>query len=70
MTFSHELPRDPALRSKTGKDAQVPVNSAASASAHTEHSVILYQCCLPVLPSESGVTDPPHDHLFCRVSSR
>lgn len=41
VTLSHELPIDPALRSKTGKDAQVPMNSAASATVHTEYSVIL-----------------------------
>lgn len=40
MILSHELPRDPALRSKIGKDAQVPMDSAASANVHTEYSVI------------------------------
>lgn len=37
MTLSHELLIDPALRSRIGKDAQVPMNSAASASVHTEY---------------------------------
>lgn len=40
MTLSQELPTDPALRSQRGKDAQVPMNSAPSASVHTEYSMI------------------------------